>query len=76
LHALSQRLGECNDCGTASLSRESLDRLVETHVSSENGDGSAAVEATSWITGDPEGRRVWDTAEHNCRLLRSEPGTT
>jgi uncharacterized protein YheU (UPF0270 family) len=58
------------------LSAESLDRLVELHVLSENGDGGAAAEAAHWITGDPEARRVWDTVERNCELLRSEPGTT
>jgi hypothetical protein len=57
------------------LPDESLDRLVELHVLSENGDGGAAAEAASWIAGDPEARRVWDTVEQNCRLLRSESGT-
>jgi hypothetical protein len=58
------------------LPDESLDRLVELHVLSENGDDGAAAEAASWIIGDPAARRVWDTVERNCRLLRSEPGTT
>jgi hypothetical protein len=56
------------------LPDESLGRLVEPHVLSENGDGGAAAEAASWITGYPVDRRVWDIVEH--RLLHSEPGTT
>jgi len=69
-------LVECNDWDMTCLPDESLDRLVELHVLSENGDGGAAAEAASWISGDPEARRVWDTVEQNCRFLRSEPGTT
>ena len=48
-----------------------MDRLVELHVLSENGDPAAAEEAATWITDDAEARRVWNTVEHTCQLLRS-----
>jgi hypothetical protein len=55
-----------------SLPTESLDRLVELHVLSENGDTVAAADAASWLADDAEARRVWETVEHNCRVLRAD----
>jgi len=58
-----------------SLPAESLDRLVELHVLSENGDPVAAADAASWIADDAEARQVWETVERNCRVLRADAPT-
>lgn len=53
---------------------EWLDRLVDMHVLSENGDAEAAAAAREWLDRDPEARRVWSEVQRTCELLHGPRG--
>lgn len=58
---------------TSPLTSDMLNRLVELHILTEHGDPVASADAASWIARDDEARRIWDTVESHCQLLRSDP---
>lgn len=65
--------GPISTAGPGPSDPEWLDRLVDMHVLSENGDAEAAAAAREWLERDPEARRVWGEVQRTCELLHARP---